>query len=77
MGILSTKRRGSGTVELNGGWKIFYYGVDAAMFAQAGASLFVSPNIAECVVDWVPLGGRVYLLKLRLQERYLCILHLT
>ena len=31
VGISSTKRRGSGTVELNGGWKIFYSGVDAAM----------------------------------------------
>ena len=31
--ISSTKRRGSGTVELNGGWKIFYSGVDAAMSA--------------------------------------------
>ena len=30
--------------------------------------------MAECVVDWVPLGGRVCLLKLRLQERSLCIL---
>ena len=74
MGISSTKRRGSGTVELNGGWKIFYSGVDAAMSAQAGVGLLVSSNIAECVVDWVPLGGRVCLLKLRLQERSLCIL---
>ena len=74
VGISSTKRRGSGTVELNGGWKIFYSGVDAAMSAQAGVGLLVSPNIAECVVDWVPLGGRVCLLKLRLQERSMCIL---
>ena len=72
--ISSTKRRGSGTVELNGGWKVFYSGVDAAISAQAGVGLLVSPNIAECVVDWVPLGGRVSLLKLRLQERSLCIL---
>ena len=56
------------------GWKIFYSGVDAAMSAQAGVGLFVSPNIAECVVDWVPLGGRVCLLKLMLPERSLCIL---
>ena len=62
VGISSTKRRGSGTVELNGGWKIFYSGVDAAMCAQAGVGLLVSPNIAECVVDWVPLRGRVCLL---------------
>ena len=74
VGISSTKRRGSGAVELNGGWKIFYSGVDAAMSAQAGVGLLVSPNKAECVVDWVPLGGRVCLLKLRLQERSLCIL---
>ena len=74
VGISSTKRRGSGTVDLNGGWKIFYSGVDAAMSAQFGVGLLVSPNIAECVVDWVPLGGRVCLLKLKLQERSLCIL---
>ena len=32
--------------------------------------------MTECVVDfdWVPLGGRVCLLKLRLQKRSLCIL---
>ena len=74
MGISSTKRRGSGTVKLNGGWKIFYSGVDAAMCAQAGVGFLVSPSLTECVVDWAPLGGRVCLLKLRLQERSLCIL---
>ena len=74
MGISSTKCRGSGTAELNSGWKIFYSGIDAAMSAQVRVGLLVSLNIAECVVDWVPLGGRVCLLKLRLQERSLCIL---
>ena len=44
------------------------------MSAQAGVGLRVIPNMAKCVVDWVPLGGRVCLLKLRLQERSLCIL---
>ena len=72
--ISSTKPWGSGTVELNGGCKIFYSGVDAVMSAQAGVGLLVSPNMAECVVDWVPLEGRVCLLKLRLQEQSLCIL---
>ena len=74
MGISSTKRRGSGTVKLNGGWKIFYSGIDVATSAQAGVGLLVSPNMAECVIDWAPLGGRVCLLKVRLQERSLCIL---
>ena len=69
MAISSTKRRGSGTVELKGGWKIFYSGDDVAMSAQAGVGLLVSLNLAECVVDWVPvLGGRACLLKLMLQE---------
>ena len=74
VGISATKSQNSGTVELNGRWTIFCSGVDAATSAQAGVGLLVSPNIAECVVDWVPLGGRVCLLKLRLQERSLCIL---
>ena len=57
---------------MNDGWKILYSGVDAAMSAQAGVGLLVSPKMTESVVDWVPLGGRVCLLKLRLQERSLC-----
>ena len=61
-------------MELNGGWKIFYSGVDAAMSAQAGVGLLVSPNIAECVFDGVSRGVRVCLLKLKLQERFLYIL---
>ena len=67
-GISSTKRRDSGTVESNGGWKIFYSGVDAAMSAQAGVGLLVSPNMAQCVVDWVPLERRVCLLKAKAAE---------
>ena len=48
VGILSTKRRGSGAVELKSGWKIFYSGVDAAISAQAGVDLLASLNMAEC-----------------------------
>ena len=53
VGISSTKRCDSGTVELNGAWKIFYSSVGAAMSAQAGVGLLVSPNTVECVVDGV------------------------
>ena len=42
------------------GGNFFYSGVDAAMSAQAGVGLLVSPNIAKCVVDWVPLGEFVF-----------------
>ena len=40
---------------------------DAAMSAQAGVGVLVSPHMAECVVDWVPLGRKVCLIKLRLR----------
>ena len=58
---------------MNGGWKIFYSGVDAATSAQAGVGSLQSPNVAERVVDWVSLGGRVCFLKLKLQKQFLCI----
>ena len=45
------------------------------MSAQAGVGLLLNPKMADCVVDWVPLGGRICLLKLRLQQRSVCILH--
>ena len=32
--------------------------------------------MAECAVDWILLGGRVCLLKLKLQQRSLCILQM-
>ena len=35
IGVSSTKRRGSGTVDLDGGWKLFYSGTDPSMSAQA------------------------------------------
>ena len=68
-------RQNADTVELNGEWKNFYLGADAAMSAQAGVGLglLVNPNIAEYIVDWVPLGGRVCFRNLRLQERSVCV----
>ena len=71
---LSTKCRGSDAVELNEGWKLFYSYVYVTMSSQAGVGIFVSPRLAHFVTDRIPLRGRVCLLKLRLQERLLCIL---
>ena len=34
VGVSSTKRRGFGTVDLDGGWKLFYSGADHSMSAQ-------------------------------------------
>ena len=33
IGVSSIKRRGSGTVDLDGGWKLFYSGTDPSMSA--------------------------------------------
>ena len=66
VGVSFTKCRGSDTVELNEGWKLFYSGVDVTMSAQAGVSILVSPRLAHFVTDWIPHGGRVCLLKLSL-----------
>ena len=72
--VSSIKCHGSDIVELNEGWKLFYSGVDVIMSAQAGVGVFVSPYLGHCVTDWIPLGGRVNLLKLKIQEQSLCIL---
>ena len=40
IGVSSTKRRGCGTVDLDGGWKLFYSGADLSMSAQAGVGGF-------------------------------------
>ena len=76
VGVSSTKCRGSDAVELNQCWKFFCSDVDVTMSAQGGVGIFVSPHLAQSVTDWIPLGGRVCLLKLRLQERSQCILQM-
>ena len=40
--VSSTKRRGSGTVDLDGGCKLFYSGADPRMSAQAGVRILIS-----------------------------------
>ena len=43
IGVSSIKQSGSGTVDLNGGWKLFYSGADPSMSAQAGVGILPSP----------------------------------
>ena len=74
IGVSSTKRRGSGTVDLDGGWKLFYSGADPSMSAQAGVGILTSPRLSDCVSDWIPLGSRVCMLKLKVLDRSLCLL---
>ena len=72
--VSSTNFCGSDTVELNEGWKLFYLGVDVTMSAQAEVGIFVSPRLFHWDTDWILFEKRVCVLKLKLQERLLCIL---
>ena len=74
IGVSSTKRRGSGTVGLDGRCKLFYSGADPSMPAQAGVGILTSPRLADCVSDWIPLELRVCMLKLKELDRLLCLL---
>ena len=49
IGVSSTKRRGSGTVHLDDGWKLFYSGADPSMHAQAGVGFSQAPFVRLCV----------------------------
>ena len=45
VGVSLTKRCGSGMVDLDGGWKLFYSGADLSMSAQAGVGILTSPQL--------------------------------
>ena len=49
--VSSTKQRGFGTVDLDGGWKLFYSGADPSMSAQASVGILTSPRLSDCVSD--------------------------
>ena len=44
------------------------------MFAQAGVGILTSIRLSDCVPDWIPLGSRVCVLKLKILDRSLCLL---
>ena len=71
LGIFFTKRRGSDYADLDGGWKLFYSVADPKMSAQAGVGILTSPEMSDCVSEWIPLGSRVCMLKLIVQNRAL------
>ena len=49
--VSSTKSRDSGMVDLDGGRKVFYFGADPSMSAQAGVRILTSPHLLDCVSD--------------------------
>ena len=42
VGVFSTKRRGYGIVDIDGGWKLFYSGADSNMSVLAGVEILTS-----------------------------------
>ena len=42
-----TKRRASGPVDLNVGWKLFYSGADPGLSAQAGVGILTYPRLLD------------------------------
>ena len=74
IGVSSTKQRGSGTVDVDGGWKLFYSGADPSMSAQADVGILTSSRLIDCESDWIPLGSRVCMLKLKVLGRSLSLL---
>ena len=49
IGVSSTKRRGSGTVDLDGGRKLFDSGANPSISAQSGLDFLISPRLPDCV----------------------------
>ena len=69
VGVSSTKRHGSGIVDLDGKWKLFYSGADPSMSAQAGKGILKSPQLSDCVFNWILLGSRACMLKLKVKDQ--------
>ena len=74
VGVSSPKRHGSGIVDFNGGWKLFRSGADQTMSAQAVVGIFSSPQLSDCVFDWIFSESRACMLKLKVKDRSLCLL---
>ena len=74
IGVSSTKRLGSGAVDLDDEWKFFFSGAHSTTSAQAGVGILTSPRLSDCVSDWIPLRSRVCMLKLNVLDRSLCLL---
>ena len=71
--VSAIKRRDSGIVILDGWWKLFYSGADPRMSVHAGMGILTNSQLADCVFDWISLGSRACMLKLKVKDRSLCL----
>jgi len=61
--VSSTKRRGSGTVNMNSGWKQFYSRADLNVSAKSNMGKLTSSQLSDDMPDWIHLGSRVCIMK--------------
>src|SRR5699024_6460311 len=70
IGISSTKRIDAEPEpkEVHRGWKLYLSRVSPSVRAHAGVGMLVSPALADMVTEWLPISGRVALLRIHLPE---------
>ena len=74
LGISSTKKKGKGSFNLKNGWQLFYSGIDTSVYAQAGVTIMIGPNLADAVLEWKPVNERIALVRLQLQKTILTVI---
>jgi len=62
-------------MNLDGGWKLFYAGGDPSVSAQKRVGILTSPQLLDCVSDWVPLESWICKLKFKVENQSVCMLH--
>ena len=73
-GAFSAKKRGSRFVNLDGGRKLFCSSANPSTYALACVGILASPQLSDCVFNWIPSRSLVCLLKFKVNDRSLCLL---
>ena len=76
VGSSSTMKRGSRIVDLDGVESFSIQVLIQVLSAEAGVEILKSPQLTDCVFDWIPLGLRACMLKLNVKDRSLCLLQM-
>ena len=63
--VSSTKQRGFGTVDLAGGWKLFFLELIPVFLLKRVWGFFQDPRLSNWVSDWIPLRLWICMLKLK------------
>jgi len=68
VGLSSTHSKGSGTVNLERGWTLYYSGVNVQERGRAGVGILTSPRLTPCVLEWIPEDERVCAIRVRVSR---------